>query len=181
MGGSYVPGDMGGDRINNFAGDQALPPGWASNTGGCPATIRIEYGSLCDVAEEVAVVTRGWRVPAGNVILLSSMTQLLGGGLGLYMADFCSIASWLDGVFMGEVVILPGVPFLLEGTDAPLLIRALSDLASWVTEQSGYIETVGEGFAKMKELLIQNMGGQRSSNIWCGTGLRTMACRVSGP
>ena len=79
------------------------------------------------------------------------------------------------------MVILPGVPFLLEGTDAPLLIRALSDLASWVTEQSGYIETVGEGFAKMKELLIQNMGGQRSSNIWCGTGLRTMACRVSGP
>ena len=57
------------------------------------------------------------------------------------------------------MVILPGVPFLLEGTDAPLLIRALSDLASWVTEQSGYIETVGEGFAKMKELLIQNMGG----------------------
>ena len=100
MGGSYVPGDMGGDRINNFAGDQALPPGWASNTGGCPATIRIEYGPLRDVAEEVAAVTRGWRVPAGSVILLSSMTQLLGAGLGLYMADFCSIASWLDGIFM---------------------------------------------------------------------------------
>ena len=109
---------------------------------------------------------RRWRrVPAGNVILLSSMTQLLGGGLGLYMADFCSIASWLDGVFMGEVVILPGVPFLLEGTDAPLLIRVLSDLASWVTVQSGYIETVGEGFAKMKELLIQNMGGGSAAAI----------------
>ena len=159
MGGSYVPGDMGGDRIVVFAGDQALPPGWASSSGGCPATIRIEYGSLRDIAEEVAAVTRGWRVPAGSIILLSSATQLLGAGLGHYMADFCSIASWLDGIFMGEVVILPGVPFLLEGTDAPLLIRSLFDLASWVAEQSGYIETVGEGFAKMKELLLQNMVG----------------------
>ena len=87
------------------------------------------------------------------------MTQLPGAGLGHYMADFCSIASWLDGIFMGEVVILPGVPFLLEGTDAPVLIRALSDMASWVAEQSGYIETIGEGFAKMKVLLIQNMVG----------------------
>ena len=105
------------------------------------------------------MVTRGWRVPAGSIILLSSMTQLPGAGLGHYMADFCSIASWLDGIFMGEVVILPGVPFLLEGTDAPMFIRALSDMASRVAEQSGYIETIGEGFAKMKELLIQNMVG----------------------
>ena len=159
MGGSYVPGDMGGERIVVFAGDQVLPPGWASSNGGCPATIRIEYGSLRDIAEKVAAVTRGWRVPAGSIILLSSMTQLLGAGLGHYMADFCSLASWLDGIFMGEVVILPGVPFLLEGTDAPMFIRALSDMASRVAEQSGYIETIGEGFAKMKELLIQNMVG----------------------
>ena len=58
----------------------------------------------------------------------------MGAGLGHYMADFCSCASWLDGIFSREVIILPGVPFLLEGTDAPILIRAMADMSTWVGE-----------------------------------------------
>ena len=134
MGGAYVASEMGGERIVVFTGDQALPPGWISSSGGYPATIRIEYGSLRDIAEEVAAVTRGWKVPASSIIFLSSATQLMGAGLGHYMADFCSCASWLDGIFSREVIILPGVPFLLEGTDAPILIRAMADMATWVGE-----------------------------------------------
>ena len=159
MSSGYGGGSRSEERIVVFAGDQALPPGWRSSDRTCPATIRIEYGSLRDIAEEVAAVSRGWRIPPGSIIFLSSATQLLGAGLGHYMAEFCSLASWLDGHFCGDVIVLPGVPFLVDGTDAPMLIRALSDMATWVSEQAGYIETVGPAFSKMKELLFNNGGG----------------------
>ena len=168
----YAVGATGGERIVVFAGDQALPPGWMSSNGRCPATIRIEYGSLRNIAEEVTAVTIDWRVAPGSIINLSSATQLLEAGLGHYMADFCSLASWLDGKFDGEVIILPGVPFLLEGTDVPMLVRALSFMATWVNEQTGCLETVGLALAKMKEMLISSGGGgwHSSSNTQLYTG-----------
>ena len=151
-----------GRRIVIFTGDQALPPGWRSTDAGCPAIIRIEFGSLPDIAEEVAAATRNWRLPAGSVVFLFSATELQGTSLGQYMANFCSLANWLEGVYSGEVIILPGVPFIMDGSDSPLLVRALADMASWIINQSGDIEVVGEAFAKMRELLISSgVGGHQ--------------------
>ena len=160
-GGAYTEESVG-QRIVVFARDQALPPGWRSTDAGCPAIIRIEFGSLRDIAEEVAAATRNWRLPAGSVIFLSSATELLGTGLGQYMANFCSLANWLEGVYSREVIILPGVPFIMDGSDSPQLVRALADMANWISNQSGDIKVVGEAFAKMKEILISSgVGGHQ--------------------
>ena len=196
---AFTAGAHAGERIVIFAGDQALPPGWISSNGTCPASIRIEYGSLRDFAEEVIAVTRIWSVPPGSIIFLSSATELLGAGLGHYMADFCSVASVLDGHFYGEVIILPGVPFLLEGTDAPMLVRAMFDMATWICEQTGDLETVAPAFSKMKELLIASGGGEQQPHYpvrywltdnavtaehakqspWCSTGETGIPSKVA--
>ena len=196
---AFTAGAHAGERIVIFAGDQALPPGWISSNGTCPASVRIEYGSLRDIAEEVIAVTRIWSVPPGSIIFLSSATELLGAGLGHYMADFCSVASVLDGHFYGEVIILPGVPFLLEGTDAPMLVRAMFDMATWICEQTGDLETVAPAFSKMKELLIASGGGEQQPHYpvrywltdnavtaehakqspWCSTGETGIPSKVA--
>ena len=41
----------------------------------------------------------------------------------------------------------------------PLGPDATLDLATWASEQTGYMETVGPAFSKMKELLINSSGG----------------------
>ena len=71
-------------------------------------------------------------------------------------------------MYSGEVIILPGVPFIMDGSDSPLLVRALADMASWIINQSGDIEVVGEAFAKMRELLISSgVGGHQDPYPSC--------------
>ena len=50
----------------------------------------------------------------------------------------------------------------MDGSNSPLLVRALADMANWMINQSGDIEVVGEAFAKMREILISSgVGGHQ--------------------
>jgi hypothetical protein len=77
-------------------------------------------------------VTRGFDVPAGTVILISSASFAASVGTADYAAEFVRVAAMLRNTFGGGVSVMHGIPFLLGGTKNSPAIRALAEIGQWI-------------------------------------------------
>jgi hypothetical protein len=76
-------------------------------------------------------LTRGCRIPAGSVVLISSLTHLADVGLGAYAEDIGRAASKIGRVFQGGLVSLPGLIIPPQQISDPVLTRQLFDVIEW--------------------------------------------------
>jgi hypothetical protein len=67
----------------------------------CPAVIRVEFGLLDELVSTLQDVLGGLRLPVGSVIVVSSMTHLLVGGLDDYAAAMIDQIGRLARAFRG--------------------------------------------------------------------------------
>jgi hypothetical protein len=100
--------------------------------GECIKIVQVENGSLAELVEVFLGFTRGFDIPAGTVLLLSSASHAAFVGTAEYAADFIRAAGQLRNAFMGGVTVLHGIPFLLGGTVNTPAIRTLAEVEHWV-------------------------------------------------
>jgi hypothetical protein len=70
--------------------DQGFPPGLVPASGGCVIVMRQEYGSINELCDMFIEHTRGCIIPAGSIVMLSSLTHLADVGVGAYTEDLCA-------------------------------------------------------------------------------------------
>jgi hypothetical protein len=105
--------------------------------GGCVTVMRQEFGSLGELCDMFIEYTRGCVIPAGSVILVSSLTHLADVGISAYTADLCAFATKISRVFQGGITVLPGLPYPPAGVADPGLVRDLMILLEWSAKVSG--------------------------------------------
>jgi hypothetical protein len=77
-------------------------------------------------------LTKGFLVPVGSVVVLSSASHMARVGTVAYAADFVKARGRLVGVMGGGIELVHGIPILLSGTDDSALIRSIADFAHWL-------------------------------------------------
>jgi len=149
--------------------DQAFPPILPDPTGtGCMAIIRVEGGSLQELANVFLETFRGSLFGVGSVVLLSSASHLAETGTAAYAEDFVRAARLLSGGLGAGTLVRHGLPLLLGGTTSHALLRSLFEVGSWL----GSLEPKGENFPSETFNLMLNKlseGGEgRFLNDWEG-------------
>ena len=74
-----------------------------------------EFGSIPELITLFVRTTRGYLIPPGSLVVIASASQLMAGGLAAYARDLCEAADQFEGIFNGEVDLVPGPPILLGG------------------------------------------------------------------
>jgi hypothetical protein len=144
--------------------DQGFPGGVVpAPGGGCVAVIRRECGSLADLTDLFCEVTAGCDIPAGSVILLSSLSHLADVGVQSYAEDLSRAVNRLARTFRGGLMVLPGILFPPVEMSDPGLIRSLADILCWFAKISSVTEGGGpvlsECYSQLVDLLRSNGTG----------------------
>jgi len=148
--------------------DQNFPATLPSDYSGkkCLKITRIEGGRLGELTDKFIYITEGWKIPAGSVILIASLSHLSETGLAAYIADLCTAVSTLTHYFKGSVSIAPAPFILAADTKDQHLIRAISDLYAWINSCLGSSEAVSAAaFLVGREGLLYNGGGPAMQEI----------------
>jgi len=125
--------DIGGGIF--FLTDQNFPPILpASGAGCCANIIRVENGTLMEIAEAMVGAVAGNVIKVGSLLVISSASHLAEVGLAGYTEELVRATKFLLNSFENKVSVRLGVPLLLDGSDDPVLIRSLCDLVAWSTE-----------------------------------------------
>ncbi len=96
--------DVGLDNPPLFVlANQNFPPivPVGGGEGECIKIVQVENGSLAELVEVFLGLTRGFDLPAGTVLLLSSASHAAFVGTADYVADFIRAAGQLKNAFMG--------------------------------------------------------------------------------
>jgi hypothetical protein len=104
--------------------------------GECVKILRIEAGSLTELVESFLEATKGYIVPAGSVVVLTSVSRLAGVGAAQYINEFVSSRNRLLGAFQDGLLVVHGFPIPLFGISDKACIRALTDTVGWLTQVS---------------------------------------------
>jgi hypothetical protein len=190
----------GGDRRRVILlGDQAVPALWeAAGGAACILILRIEYGYLKELAEELVERMRGQFLAGGSVVLLFSATNLAAVGTAAYCQDLVRAVSILRRG-LGEQVLFTPLPHIFMGgcNDGPT-IRSAVDVSMWATRYFGgerlvlkktfgvandiLAETGGSGYepaTSSRYWLPHNGGNGETERIWISDGKVPLPLKVA--
>ena len=157
------------DRSVFVLSDQSFPAVLPSTSEkDCIRVIRVENGSLWDLVNSFLDVTRGHSVPKGSVVVISSAVHLADMGTTCYISDLQKIISKLGSVFRGGLIVLPGIPICLGGTDDPSLVRSIVELLSWLSSCQPTPPPLAKCYQQVIDLLAdecQSGGGVQTDYV----------------
>ncbi len=111
--------------------DQHFPPNIpADSAGECLRILRLENGTLSELADELLRLVPKEGVPKGSVILFGSTAYLSVVSAEKYAAEWAKNRNWLLER-LGEVIILPGIPLTSSGVADRCALRGLLDISAW--------------------------------------------------
>jgi hypothetical protein len=114
--------------------DQCFPPVLPPETDGeCIKILRIEDGGVVELLNAFLEATKGFRIPAGTVIVIFSASRLSAIGTEAYATEFAEARFRLQRVVGDGIEMLHGFPILYTGTGNRALIKSILDLEHWVT------------------------------------------------
>jgi hypothetical protein len=125
----------------------------AGGEGECLKVIQVENGTLMDLVEVFLGLSRGFDVPAGAVVLISSASHVAAVGAAEYATDYVRASGQLRGAYAGSVSVLHGVSFLLGGTGNTAAIRAIAEVELWIKLTSTGNDTISATRAIFMESL----------------------------
>ncbi len=103
----------------------------ADGPGECLRIIRVENGTLNELADELVRKAPSKGLPAGSVILLLSASQLYYESVEYYAAEWSRCRDWIRAD-LGEVLVLPGLPLTGNGIYSETAVRGLLDFYAWI-------------------------------------------------
>jgi hypothetical protein len=138
--------------------DQCFPPVVpAEGDGECLKILQIEDGTLVELIDAFLDITKGFSVPAGSVVVISSASYLARVGTAAYAAEYADVRDRLRGVMGGGIELVHGFPILLSGTEDSALIRSLADLGHWLDYYcTGRDIKISRGFFSKRVLGLSN-------------------------
>jgi len=120
-----------GGPICLILSDQHFPANIpADSDGECMRILRIENGTLTEIADELLRLVPKEGLPKGSVILYGSISQLGVISAEKYAMDWLKNRNWLLER-LGEVIILPGIPLTSTGVEDRCVIRGMLDISAW--------------------------------------------------
>ncbi len=110
-----------------------------TDDGECIKIIRIEDGNLAELANAFLEIIKGFAVPAGSQVLLSSLSQLARIGVAGYAEELRKAVGAIKRAFGRDLAIIHGVPVLAGSVEPPSEPgwRSTAGLATWPS-QSGW-------------------------------------------
>jgi hypothetical protein len=137
--------------------DQAYPPCWPSNSDkACISVLRVEYGFLYELVDELISRLKGRYVAAGSVILMFSATNLAAVGTAAYCEDLISAMARLKRCIGEHVLYLPLPHFFLNGCGDEATIRAAVEVGVWAPTYFGNERLfLKKTFLKANEILTE--------------------------
>jgi hypothetical protein len=147
--------------------DQCFPPVLPpEDEGECYKIIRIEDGGVVELVDTFIELTKGFAIPAGSVLLVSSASRLACIGTEAYAAEIDSAKHKLLKAMGTGVSMLHGLPILFKGTCNLALIKGLLDIEHWFSTQHG-----GRDIEKVrKQCLTLTFGKNIQHYSACGGG-----------
>jgi len=134
------------------------------NTGECVKIIRLEDGSLRELVGVFLDITKK-GIPTGSVVVLGSATHLQMRGVGGYAFDLAGEMDRLNKRFKGGLVIMPGVPIFMGGTNDRTVIRAVIELGRWFHfSGTRYLKKTWDSIAA--DLILESKGGTYITEIF---------------
>jgi hypothetical protein len=115
--------------------DQNFPPVLQvsdPDDGECFKIFRVEDAGLHELVGTFLEATRGFIVPAGRVVLLTSISHLVWVGTAAYAQEFTSARRRLRGAFGNGIEVLHGPPVLLDGISNSTGTLAVLDFFNWL-------------------------------------------------
>jgi hypothetical protein len=126
--------------------------------GDCVNIIRIEHGTVNELAKLFVDTFTGAQVKVGSLILLFSASHLATSGTASYTEAVVRAAKFILSSFGGKVAVRLGVPVLLEGTKDFSLVRSLAEVAAWADGLLASKENVLSSTRRVMLLCIKNSG-----------------------
>jgi len=99
--------------------------------GGCLSIIRIEDGSLDELADQFATVCTGRWLPAGTAVVLAAGGQLAKLGTAEYATAVVLAVNKIKRFLPTGSFVAHGPLFFNTGIDNPAIIRSMAEIASW--------------------------------------------------
>jgi hypothetical protein len=158
-----VVGADNGEPVVLVVSDQNFPPVlYSGDTGACIGVLRVEHGSIRDIGFLLADLLDGVALPAGSVILVSSVSDLARQGVSGYTEELTRTIRILrekQGKIGSKVQVAAIPPVLLGGVNSFNLMRSILEVEAWVEKLVG-----GEG------ALLHKTRAEVVNWIW-GSGL----------
>jgi hypothetical protein len=111
--------------------DQHFPPNIpADDSGECIRVLRVEDGSVAELADELIRILPRDGLPKGSIILFGSVTQLSVDSAERYAREWVKNRNWLKAR-LGEVMVVPAIFLSGSGFEDRVAMRGLLDLAAW--------------------------------------------------
>ena len=126
--------DKSAKKTAYILSDQNFPAILPSNTasGACLKIIRIEGGTLAELATLFIDKLKGGSTPPGSVVLLGSATHLATVGSSGYAEDFVEASLRIGAVLHRSSVVAAAPMVLLDGSRDPALIRSIVEISAWL-------------------------------------------------
>jgi hypothetical protein len=174
----YFPrrGSIGrGARQTIWLADQSMPAAIpVTTTLGCVKIVRLENGSLMDLAEGLVELLSGRQVAAGSVILLTSASNMLAAGTAGYTQDLINAIHYLRRALGDHLLYGPLPNILFNGTVDEELVRINLEVGAWAKIAFAHNDAL---LSNSFELLENSMLGRGR-----GGGLQTdYRCRLRLP
>jgi hypothetical protein len=143
--------------------DQSFPAAVGPEGSGCMMVIRLEFGSPMELVDLFLDLTRGCQIPAGSVLLLSSLSHLADSGPAAYAADLNLAAIKLMRALRGGIIVLPGLVFPAAKITDPSVVRGLVDILSWSAEAALVSDSacpvLKQCYRDLRDLLVSSGSG----------------------
>ena len=100
--------------------------------GECLKILRLEDGTLSDLANIFLESVKQFIVPAGSVVLLHSISHLAWAGPAAYCEDFVRARQRIYAVYRSGLTVIGGLPLLANGCKDPDLVQDLATVSIWM-------------------------------------------------
>jgi len=99
--------------------------------GGCLSIIRIEDGTLAELADHFATVCTGRWLPAGTAVVMAAGGQLARIGTAEYAAAVVAAVNKVKRFLPAGSFVSHGPLFFNTGISTPAIVRSVAEIASW--------------------------------------------------
>ncbi len=123
-----------GQPVVFIAGDQHFPANLpADGEGECIRILRVENGSLAEIAKELASRAPRDGLLPGTVIMLGAPQQLAVVSVEFYAMEWKKARNNLKED-LGDIIVLPLIPLSATGITDSRIIRGMIDISAWLED-----------------------------------------------
>ena len=135
--------------------DQNFPPLVpAEGEGDCLKIFQIENCSLSDLTGAFLDAVKGYAMPVGTVVIISSVSHLSAVGTQSYTEDVVRAFRTLKKAYRSGITVMHGFPLLLSGLSNTNTIKELLEICNW---HNSVISNGAKDISRTRKLFMDSL------------------------